>query len=250
MRRGSRNAPLERSQWRRTSNPRFLAELHAKLKWAEQHLKRFESKITVGTLQTAPSRNMTTHCVAATSGGFTSGGLDPELPLLLSDFINNLRASLDRIAWQLSVLGPEYPSERDARSIAFPIHEIDDAPVGRSALGKSSTCPRRLSTASSTFSRTNEGQQMTMTRVHPSDRFFSGNSHRRRSPIRTSCCCQPCVVIASLRLLAGPGSPAPCGRIEPRGIRTPQDQRPLFLGVEGPLPGPCRARDSVAAAPS
>jgi hypothetical protein len=110
-----------------TSNPNFWVELDCRLNWAQHYLEQFESKVKLWESSkpyTVSEQDDVLH--GRHVRRLRIKGMDYRIPLLLSDFIYNLRSSLDHIAWQLSVLGATYPSDKDARFIAFPIHEDTD----------------------------------------------------------------------------------------------------------------------------
>ena len=102
-------------------------DLKMKLDWAKLHLQEFECEVSFY-LGSNPYRVVKRDDVlnGLHIRTIESAPMDDAAAMRLSDFIYQLRSTLDHLAWQLCLIGNPRPSEREARSIIFPVLERDD----------------------------------------------------------------------------------------------------------------------------
>lgn len=105
-----------------------LRDVHLKLDWAEEHIRRLEQEVaTYKRGRTHTARIVPVSGTLRTDAGETSGRFDVvvtdvwpipvTVPLLAGDVVHNLRASLDYLAWRLVELSGSKPR----KDTSFPI---------------------------------------------------------------------------------------------------------------------------------
>jgi hypothetical protein len=110
------------------SVPQSVLDLEMKLNWAYRHLKDFEGEVR-RYLDSKP------HKVGQRDDllnglhmrRIQSAPIDDMAAMRLSDFIFQLRSSLDHLAWQLCLIGNPAPTDKEAKAVYFPVLEKNDA---------------------------------------------------------------------------------------------------------------------------
>jgi hypothetical protein len=117
-----------------------------KLARAEQHLSDLQARINIASTATPallqPVFSVDRRTVTFTVGD-RSGPLYEEWALVIGDFIHNVRAALDALAWDLAHLDGAVPSSSAEKRIYFPICQTEKAWISQ-LKGPLSTVPRDM----------------------------------------------------------------------------------------------------------